>query len=126
MAATSKAKLVVYENADILKEIDYVLTVGSIAVPSFDAIASYFGGILVGASDGRAILFEKSDDESFYKRDKEFQLDKYPVTSLSINVSEDVAVCTLKNSQIYNIPLESESKVSNNLTSDIFYAQKLF
>lgn len=77
--------------------------------PALTDITVFPNGVLVGTSAGACVLFERTDDANLFKRSKEYQLDEgAAVACIAMNPAEDSAVVTLKNSQIYMIPLDAE------------------
>ncbi|KAJ3066607.1 Cilia- and flagella-associated protein 57 [Podochytrium sp. JEL0797] len=114
IAGTDDSKLLVFDAGELILEISYVLP-GNISAkaPSIDTVTSFPGGIIAGTSTGSCVLFEKTDDNFLYKKNKEFTLEGSSVRCIALNPTDDVAVCTLANSQIYVVALDADSSKVN-------------
>lgn len=109
VAGTNSSKLLVFDQGDLVMEILYVLPSNEQSPPSFDFVTAYSGGVLAGTSTGVCIMFEKTDDDLLYKKTREFIMEPSGVSTIAVRPSDDSAVCTLKNSQIYSISLDADS-----------------
>lgn len=108
---TSNGKLLVYEHGDMISEILYMPAIEDMIqneVTSFLSMACFSGDILVGTNGGLVLVYEKTDDEQAFRKSRTVKLEPTPITAISINASSDNAVCTLRNSQLYGIPLDAD------------------
>lgn len=107
-------------------EILYVLPSNEQSPPSFDFVTAYSGGVLAGTSTGVCIMFEKTDDDLLYKKTREFIMEPSGVSTIAVRPSDDSAVCTLKNSQIYSISLDADSsKVRKRSVANLWLPRTL-
>ena len=77
--------------------------------PSINTVTVFSGGLIAGTSSGICVLFERTEDSYLYKKSKEFLLEESSVHCIALNPSEDMAICTLSNSQIYTFNLDADS-----------------
>ncbi|KAJ3327353.1 Cilia- and flagella-associated protein 57 [Blyttiomyces sp. JEL0837] len=121
VAGTEDSKLLVFESGDLILEISYLVPSTSnlhSTTPSITAVTSFAGGIIAGTSTGVCVLFEKTDDSYLYKKNKEFVLEESNVGCIALSPSDDMAVCTLSNSQIYLITLDADSSKGEEIKCD--------
>ncbi|KAI8811608.1 WD40-repeat-containing domain protein, partial [Cladochytrium replicatum] len=118
VVGTEDAKLLIFEGGDLVAEVTYTMAYNPNVVPALRSVVAYSGGLIVGTSVGTCVLFERVDEVSagagtgtgLYKAHKEFLLeDSIEVSAIALSPSEDSAVCTLVNSQIYVIPLDADA-----------------
>jgi hypothetical protein len=96
----------------LILEISYVIPqIGnqSLKTPSIQIITAFNGGIIVGTSTGICVQFERTDDSYLYKKSKEFILEENPVCCIALSPSEDSAVCSTSNCQLYGLTLDADS-----------------
>ncbi|KAJ3119349.1 Cilia- and flagella-associated protein 57 [Nowakowskiella sp. JEL0407] len=116
ISGTEDGKLLVFEGADLIQEISYVNPRNDLIESSINSIIVLSGGLLVGTSTGTCILYEKMDDHTLYKVNKEFYLEgSGKVATIAISPSEEFAVCTLKNSQIYQVLLDADTSRADEI-----------
>jgi hypothetical protein len=116
VAGTDDSKLLVFESAEHILEIAYLVPGDSDDNPENKSakilsVESYSNGLVVGVSTGVTVFFEKTDDTYLYKKSKEFLLEDAEVTAIAINPTEKNALACSKNGQIYTLPIESDGKV---------------
>ncbi|KAI9332528.1 WD40-repeat-containing domain protein [Obelidium mucronatum] len=86
--------------------------------PAIETVTAFSGGIMAGTSTGFCVLFEKTDDNFLYKKNKEFLLEESAVNCIAMNQTDDVAVCTMANSQIYLVTLDADSSKGEEIKCD--------
>ncbi|KAJ3138825.1 Cilia- and flagella-associated protein 57 [Physocladia obscura] len=128
IAGTEDSKLLVFDSGDLVLEISYVLPSPNVLKPpAIQTITAFATGFMAGTSTGYCVLFEKTDDAFLYKKNKEFLMDSgvsnggggggvsggsnggSGVKCIAVNPTDDVAVCTMTDSQIYIVPLDADS-----------------
>ncbi|KAJ3026946.1 UNVERIFIED_CONTAM: Cilia- and flagella-associated protein 57, partial [Siphonaria sp. JEL0065] len=119
IAGTEDSKLLVFDSGDLILEISYVLPGNvSMKTPSIETITAFSGGIMAGTSTGFCVLFEKTDDNFLYKKNKEFLLEESAVNCIAMSPTDDVAICTMANSQIYLVTLDADSSKGEEIKCD--------
>lgn len=81
-------------------------------------VSAYSNGLVVGVSTGVAIIFEKTDDAYLYKKSKEFILEDTEVNSIAVNPTETMAIASLRNGQIYVLPVELDPSKGDVVRAD--------
>ena len=118
---TEDSKLLVFDSGELILEISYVLPPSTTAIeiiPQITSVATYSNGLVAGISTGVAVFFEKTDDAYLYKKSKEYLLEDAEVNTITINPTETMALASLKNGQIYSLPIELDaSRVINSICS---------
>ncbi|KAJ3346258.1 Cilia- and flagella-associated protein 57 [Entophlyctis luteolus] len=110
VAGTEDSKFLVFDGGDLILEISYFLPNGALKVPSILWLTSFPAGFMAATSTGLVVQFEKTDDAVMYKKNKEFVLEQdVEVKCITMNPTDESAVCTTSNSQIYLISLDAES-----------------
>ena len=112
VAATQDSKILIIDSGELVLEISYLVPSldSNLSTPSINTIGTFSSGFLIGLNTGVGVLFEKTDDNYFYKKGKEFLLEDSEISSIAISPHEDSAIIALKNSQIYQVVFESDSK----------------
>jgi hypothetical protein len=132
IVGTEDARILIFEsNGEMRSDIGF--SPASFQRPCH-ALIPYGKGFIAGGGAGSVIVFEKADDttsavaaqtlslehgvgsKELYKKSKEFILqdENAKVTNMAVSPSEDNFVCTMENSQIYNLTLgNAEVKVSH-------------
>ncbi|KAI8618896.1 WD40-repeat-containing domain protein [Chytriomyces sp. MP71] len=119
IAGTEDSKLLVFDAGDLILEISYVFPGNvSMKTPSIQTVTQFSGGIMAGTSTGFCVLFEKTEDNFLYKKNKEFLLEENAVRCIAMNPTDDMAVCTLSNSQIYVVTLDADSNKGEEIKCD--------
>ncbi|KAI9208884.1 WD40-repeat-containing domain protein, partial [Polychytrium aggregatum] len=134
VAGTEDSKLLVYDSGDLILEISYTPPLSTISIPttpsefpdtpsrrlstSILTVIAFSGGLIAGTSFGMCVLFEKTEDNFLFKKVKEFMLEEAAVRSISLSPTDDTAVCTLINSQIYLVTLDSDSSKGEEIKCD--------
>ncbi|KAL2916411.1 hypothetical protein HK105_204167 [Polyrhizophydium stewartii] len=111
VAGTQDSKILIFDAGELVLEISYVIPHNSTGlIPSINTIMCFSSGLVVGLSTGVGVLFDKTDDSYYYKKSKEFLLEEAEISSIAMSPHEDSAVITMKNSQIYTITFEADTK----------------
>ncbi|KAJ3101659.1 Cilia- and flagella-associated protein 57 [Phlyctochytrium planicorne] len=121
VAGTDDSKILVFDSGDLILEISYVVPLtGTVQnrSPTIETVTSFAGGIIAGTSTGVCVLFERTDDNYLYKKNKEFLLEDSEVSCIALSPAEDMAVCTLGNSQIYLITMDADSSKGDEIKCD--------
>ncbi|KAJ3194367.1 Cilia- and flagella-associated protein 57 [Irineochytrium annulatum] len=121
IAGTEDSKLLIFDSGDLILEISYVVPMSSTLSskpPCIGTVTSFAGGVMAGTSTGVCVLFERTDDTYLYKKNKEFLLEDSTVGCIALSPAEDMAVCTLGNSQIYVVTLDADSSKGEEIKCD--------
>ncbi|KAJ3005699.1 Cilia- and flagella-associated protein 57 [Thoreauomyces humboldtii] len=111
LVGTEDSKLQVFEAGELILELTYlppnVTVQHHLAPPAITDLRAFSTGVMAGTSTGVCVLFERTDDSTLLKKTREFFLEEDAVVAcIALNPAEDAAVVTLKNSQIYMLPLD--------------------
>eukprot|EP00842_Homolaphlyctis_polyrhiza_P003989 jgi/Hompol1/4591/HPOL_003747-RA len=120
VAGTQDAKILIYEAGELILEISYVVPQANnpVSTPAINTISIFSSGLLIGLNTGVGVLFDKTDDSYHYKKSKEFLLEETEISSVALSPHEDSAVVTLKNSQIYMVTFDADTKQGEEVKCD--------
>ncbi|KAI8930320.1 WD40-repeat-containing domain protein [Entophlyctis helioformis] len=111
VAGTQDSKILIFDAGELVLEISYVIPhSGNSIIPAVNTIMSFSSGLIAGLSTGVGVLFDKTEDTFFYKKSKEFLLEEAEISCIALGPHEDTAVVTMKNSQIYNVSFDADTK----------------
>ncbi|KAJ1558669.1 Cilia- and flagella-associated protein 57 [Nowakowskiella sp. JEL0078] len=116
ISGSDDGHILIFEGGDLLHEFAY--TSHRNLNSSLLTIAVISSGVLIGTSNGLCVQFEKTDDATLYKKVKEYYTDDSSVGTIAVGFSEDMAVCTLQNSQIFLVLLDSDSSKGDEIRCD--------
>ncbi|KAL5032569.1 Cilia- and flagella-associated protein 57 [Batrachochytrium dendrobatidis] len=130
VAGTNDSKILIFDAGELILEISYFipqapkynqdLTIQEPCniIPTVNTLTVFSTGLLAGLSTGVGVMFEKTDDLYFYKKTNEFLLEETEFACVSLSPHEDFVVVSLKNSQIYTVSLEADSKHGDSVKFD--------
>lgn len=102
--------MLLFEGAELILEISYIVpNVQTPITPAITSIISYSGGLLAGLSTGVGVFFEKTDDNYYYKKTREFLLEEAEITCISLSPQEEVSAVSLNSGQMYLVTFDSDS-----------------
>ncbi|KAI8907297.1 hypothetical protein EDD86DRAFT_219376 [Gorgonomyces haynaldii] len=113
VAGTKESRILVIEAGELMVEMTYQLPQAGLGIPSpeVSAIEAYDNGLLIGLDTGVVVSFRKTDDQYYYKKNREIALEEASVSQIALNPHDEMAVVTLKNNQIYKLTFEGDSQV---------------
>ncbi|KAJ3275620.1 Cilia- and flagella-associated protein 57 [Terramyces sp. JEL0728] len=117
ICGTSKGDVLVFENGEMVSEFTYVYPIvinnGVLEQPpkpSVTAITAFPGGIFVGLNTGLMVYYEKTAESPYFKKKKEVLVDEGEIYTFAWNAKQDKLLVSLKNSQIYYMNVEFDTK----------------
>jgi hypothetical protein len=99
---TSDSRLMVTSGGDIMYDVSYADPDKDLPSPPYITnVALFAGSILATLGTGNAVILERADEESMFKRLKEFALEASEPNTLAVSPDGDHAVCTMRNGHLY-------------------------
>ena len=114
-----KGKIILIDNGQLVSEVSYGKEVHNEGQELLGtSIAAYHNGLLVGCSDGTALLYTKLDNYPFYEVKEQRKLDKAAPVCISWSEREDRAIILTKSKSLVLFQIESSSTVLFNLITE--------
>ena len=113
VAGSRDCKILVIESGELMLEMSYHIPHAGMGLPNpeISAITAFDAGFLLGLDSGVVVIFKKTEDAYYYKKTREITLEESPIATICLNIHDEIAVVTLRNSQIFKLTFEGDSQV---------------